>query len=82
MKPIAYVGIDIQFARLTAEDYRRGLVFLYLYDLPYADLTAYAGLIITNHVEEQFLLEHKQILDDYLLQGGVVFHSQKPLCLG
>ncbi|KUF36301.1 MULTISPECIES: hypothetical protein [Lysinibacillus] len=73
MEPIAYVGIDIQFTRLTAEDRERGLVFLYLYDLPYVDLTAYAGIIITNHVEEQFLLEHKMILDEYLLQGGVIF---------
>ncbi|WP_342504074.1 hypothetical protein [Lysinibacillus sp. FSL L8-0126] len=73
MEPIAYVGIDIQFTRLTTEDRERGLVFLYLYDLPYVDLTAYAGIIITNHVEEQFLLEHKMILDEYLLQGGVIF---------
>ncbi|MGY4794251.1 hypothetical protein ACVNNN_04565 [Lysinibacillus fusiformis] len=73
MEPIAYVGIDIQFTRLTDEDRERGLVFLYLYDLPSVDLTAYAGIIITNHVEEQFLLEHKTILDEYLLQGGVIF---------
>ena len=73
MEPIAYVGIDIQFTRLTDEDRERGLVFLYLYDLPSVDLTVYAGIIITNHVEEQFLLEHKTILDEYLLQGGVIF---------
>ncbi|WP_155592151.1 hypothetical protein [Lysinibacillus cavernae] len=73
MEPVAYVGIDIQFTRLTTEDRERGLVFLYLYDLPYVDLTAYAGVIVTNHVEEQFLLEHKTILDKYLLQGGVIF---------
>lgn len=73
MEPIAYVGIDIQFTRLTDEDRERGLVFLYLYDLPSVDLTAYAGIIITNHVEEQFLLEHKKILDEYLLHGGVIF---------
>jgi len=73
MKPIAYAGIDIQFSRLTDEDRRRGLTFLYLYDLPYTDLRAYAGLIITNLVEEQFLLEHKAILDQYLYQGGVIF---------
>ncbi|MGN4124134.1 hypothetical protein ACMGD3_03765 [Lysinibacillus sphaericus] len=73
MKPIAYVGIDIQFARLSAEDRRRGLTFLYLYDLPYTDLRAYAGLIITNLVEEQFLLEQKILLDQYLKQGGVIF---------
>lgn len=73
LKPIAYVGIDIQFARLSDEDRRRGLTFLYLYDLPYADLRAYAGLIITNLVEEQFLLEHKAMLEHYLNQGGVIF---------
>ncbi len=73
MKPIAYVGIDIQFVRLSAEDRRRGLTFLYLYDLPYTDLRAYAGLIITNLVEEQFLLEQKILLDQYLKQGGVIF---------
>lgn len=73
MKPIAYVGIDIQFARLSEEDRSRGLTFLYLYDLPYADLHAYEGLIITNLVEEQFLLDHKAVLEDYLAQGGVIF---------
>lgn len=73
MKPIAYLGIDIQFARLSNEDRRRGLTFLYLYDLPYVDLRAYEGIIITNLVEEQFLLEHKAILDNYLAQGGVIF---------
>lgn len=73
MKPIAYVGIDIQFARLSNEDRRRGLTFLYLYDLPYVDLRAYEGIIITNLVEEQFLLEHKAVLDNYLAQGGVIF---------
>ncbi|MFJ7950255.1 hypothetical protein ACIQZG_01885 [Lysinibacillus sp. NPDC096418] len=73
MKPIAYVGIDIQFARLTEEDRNRGLVFLYLYDLPHADLRKFEGIIITNLVEELFLLEHKAVLDDYLAQGGVIF---------
>lgn len=73
MQPIAYVGIDIQFSRLTDEDRKRGLTFLYLYDLPYTDLRAYAGLIITNLVEEQFLLEHKNVLNQYLSQGGVIF---------
>ncbi|QDP99709.1 hypothetical protein FOH38_03590 [Lysinibacillus fusiformis] len=73
MKPIAYVGIDIQFARLSDEDRRRGLTFLYLYDLPYADLRAYSGLIITNLVEEKFLLEQKVLLNQYLQQGGVIF---------
>lgn len=73
MKPIAYVGIDIQFARLSEEDRSRGLTFLYLYDLPYADLRSYEGIIITNLVEELFLLEHKAVLDDYLAQSGVIF---------
>lgn len=73
MKPIAYVSIDIQFARLTEEDQSRGLVFLYLYDLPHADLRKFEGIIITNLVEELFLLEHKAVLDDYLAQGGVIF---------
>ncbi|MGE7988221.1 hypothetical protein [Lysinibacillus fusiformis] len=73
MKPIAYVGIDIQFSRLTDEDRSRGLTFLYLYDLPYTDLRAYAGLIITNLVEEKFLFEHKSLLEQYLQQGGVIF---------
>ncbi|MEQ6354568.1 hypothetical protein ABNX05_08075 [Lysinibacillus sp. M3] len=73
MQPIAYVGIDIQFSRLTDEDRKRGLTFLYLYDLPYTDLRAYTGLIITNLVEEQFLLEHKDVLNQYLSQGGVIF---------
>lgn len=73
LNTIAYLGIDIQFARLTDEDRRRGLVFLYLYDLPYVDLTIYKGIIITNYVEEKFLFEHRDKLLQYLEQGGVVF---------
>lgn len=67
------MGIDIQFARLTDEDRRRGMTFLYLYDLPYADLNVYEGIIITNVVEEAFLVEHKALLEQYLAQGGVIF---------
>ncbi|MET3317939.1 UNVERIFIED_ORG: hypothetical protein ABIC97_001025 [Peribacillus simplex] len=73
MKLIAYISTDIQFTRLQEIDYRRGLVFLQLYDIPYADLSAYAGILITNFVEEAFLLDHKHILEDYLNDGGVIF---------
>ena len=73
LKHIAYIGTDIQFTRLQKKDHNLGLVFLNLYDLPYADLSAYAGLIITNFVEEAFLLEHKVILEKYLEEGGVIF---------
>lgn len=72
MKPIAYVGIDIQFARLSDEDRRRGLTFLYLYDLPYADLRAYSGLIITNLVEEKFCWS-KSIAQSVFAAGRVIF---------
>ena len=73
MKNIAYMGIDIQFARLNALDAKRGLVFLYEYDLPYTDLMAFDGVIISNHVDEAFLVEHNAVLTDYLAKGGVIF---------
>lgn len=73
MKPIAYMGIDIQFARLDALDHERGVTFLYEYDLPDVDLTAYDGIIISNHVDEDFLVAHNHILDTYLENGGVIF---------
>lgn len=72
MKPIAYVSTDIQFTRLNDTDRDNGLVFLQLYDIPYADFSAYAGVIITNFVEEAFLLEHKGIIENYLNDGGVI----------
>lgn len=72
MKPIAYISTDIQFTRLNDIDRENGLVFLQLYDIPYAEFSAYAGVIITNFVEEAFLLEHKSIIENYLKDGGVV----------
>lgn len=72
MKPIAYISTDIQFTRLKDIDHENGLVFLQLYDIPFADLSAYAGVIVTNFVEEAFLLEHKEIIEKYLNDGGVV----------
>ena len=70
---IAYIGTDIQFTRLTDKDRRLGLIFLHVYDIPYADLSAYEGIIITNFVEEAFLLENQTILKRYLDQRGVIF---------
>ncbi|MFJ7744923.1 hypothetical protein [Peribacillus sp. NPDC097295] len=72
MKPIAYISTDIQFTRLKDIDRENGLVFLQLYDIPFADLSAYAGVIVTNFVEEAFLLEHKEIIENYLNDGGVI----------
>lgn len=73
MKNIAYMGIDIQFAHLNALDAKRGLVFLYEYDLPYTDLMAFDGVIISNHVDEASLVEHNAVLTDYLAKGSVIF---------
>ncbi|MGE7604223.1 hypothetical protein ACQKL5_17265 [Peribacillus sp. NPDC097675] len=72
MKPIAYISTDIQFTRLKDIDRENGLVFLQLYDIPFADFSAYAGVIVTNFVEEAFLLEHKEIIENYLNAGGVI----------
>lgn len=72
MKPIAYISTDIQFTRLKDIDRENGLVFLQLYDIPFADFSAYAGVIVTNFVEEAFLLEHKEIIENYLNDGGVI----------
>ena len=72
MKPIAYISTDIQFTRLKDIDRENGLVFLQLYDIPFADFSAYAGVIVTNFVEEAFLLEHKEIIENYLNDGGVL----------
>lgn len=70
---IGYVGVDIQFARLKQADLNRGLVFIEMYDLPYTDLSAYEGIIITNYVDEQFMMDNRQYVENYLAQGGVVF---------
>lgn len=73
MNNILYLGIDIQFARLNDRDYKRGLSFLSQYDLPYTDLNTYDGLIISTHVDEYFMTEHDNQLQDYLKSGGVIF---------
>lgn len=73
MNNILYLGIDIQFARLNDSDHKRGLSFLSQYDLPYADLNTYDGLIISNHIDEYFMAEHDSQLQSYLNNGGVIF---------
>lgn len=73
MEFIGYIGVDIQFARLREDDRKRGLVFIDMYQLPYTDLSAYKGLILTNYVDESFMYEHKNILEGYLARGGVIF---------
>ena len=71
MNEIAYLAIDIQFSRLTELDRQRGLVFLNVYDLPNTNLNTFDGVIISNHIDEPFLLAHDDILTDYINQGGV-----------
>ena len=73
MNNILYLGIDIQFSRLNDRDHKRGLSFLSQYDLPYADLNTYDGLIISTHIDEYFMAEHDSRLQDYLNSGGVIF---------
>lgn len=34
---------------------------------------AFDGVIISNHVDEAFLVEHNAVLTDYLAKGGVIF---------
>jgi len=73
MELVGYIGLDIQFARLKQSDRDRGLVFIDMYDLPHTDLSAFVGLIITNYVDEDFMISHRSILENYLEAGGVVF---------
>ena len=73
MKFIGYVGLDIQFVRLRQADRDRGLVFIDMYDLPQTDLSAFVGLIITNYVDEEFIMAHRSIFEGYLESGGVIF---------
>lgn len=73
MEYIGYIGVDIQFARLREDDCKRGLIFIDMYELPFTDLSAYKGLIITNYVDENFMWQHKTILENYLQGGGVIF---------
>lgn len=73
MNNILYLGIDIQFVRLDDRDLQRGLVFLNQYDLPSVNLNTYDGLIISTHVDEFFMTEHDDQLQEYLNSGGVIF---------
>ena len=74
MNLIGYLGVDIQFARLRNEDRQRGMTFINMYDLPYLDLSQYQGIIITNYVDENFMVKHRSVLENYLNNGGVVFN--------
>lgn len=73
VRHIGYIGLDIQFARLWQTDLDRGLVFINMYDLPQVELSGFTGLIITNYVDEQFMVKHKALFEDYLEKGGVIF---------
>lgn len=73
MELVGYIGLDIQFVRLRQTDRDRGLVFIDMYDLPQTDLSAFVGLIITNYVDEEFMMAHRSILEGYLEAGGVIF---------
>ena len=74
MDYIGYIGVDIQFARLTQTELMQNrIVFIDMYDLPETDLSAFVGLAITNYTDEQFMVEHKQLFEDYLAGGGVIF---------
>lgn len=73
MSYIGYIGLDIQFARLWQKDLDRGLIFIDMYDLPQVELAGFTGLIITNYVDEQFMVKHKALFEAYLDQGGVIF---------
>ncbi|MDG4718794.1 MULTISPECIES: hypothetical protein [Thalassospira] len=42
------------------------------YDLPAQDLTRFAALSISIHADQRFLLSHKDRLEAYLDQGGIV----------
>ncbi|MGQ5395830.1 hypothetical protein ACT8ZS_33995 [Paenibacillus sp. M.A.Huq-84] len=47
---------------LNQQTSHRGVVPFHLYDLPQGDLSVYAGVIISNFVDEPFLYEHKHYL--------------------
>jgi len=74
MDYIGYVGVDIQFTRLTQEEMLKNrIVFIDMYDLPYTDLSAFIGLAITNYTDEQFMVDHKHLFEGFLNRGGVIF---------
>lgn len=76
MDYIGYIGVDMQFARLSqAEMMQNRIVFIDNYDLPDTDLSAFVGLVITNYTDEQFMVKHKQLFEDYLAGGGVIFST-------
>ncbi|OZI12644.1 aspartate/tyrosine/aromatic aminotransferase [Bacillaceae bacterium SAS-127] len=68
----AYMSNDIEFTRMNGVLEQWNVYPLYTYDLPYASIENYDGLIISNFVDEEFLLEHRLVIERYLQQGGVV----------
>jgi hypothetical protein len=74
MDYIGYIGVDIQFARLSQEEmHQNRIVPINMYDLPYTDLSAFSGLAITNFTDEQFMVAHQHLFEQYLAKGGVIF---------
>lgn len=74
MDYIGYIGVDMQFARLSQDEMMQNrIVFINMYDLPYTDLSAFCGLAITNYTDEQFMVAHQHLFEAYLAGGGVIF---------
>lgn len=74
MDYIGYIGVDMQFARLSqAEMMQNRIVFIDMYDLPYTDLSAFSGLAITNYTDEQLMVKHQHLFEQFLADGGVIF---------
>ncbi|MFC5701237.1 aspartate/tyrosine/aromatic aminotransferase [Cohnella faecalis] len=78
MKPVAHVSNGIQFTGLSKEMRQTGLSSVMLYDLPYTDLSAYAGVVLTNYIDEEYLYEHRSIIHHFLQSGGVVCSFAEP----
>lgn len=76
-RPIGFVDPDDAFTRrfVRTPFFRTELDRIDQYDLPDADLSAYAGLVVSSQADQDFLYRHRDRVRSFLDGGGVVAFS-------
>ena len=75
--PVGFLDPDDHFTRRFVERpfFDEHLVRVDQYDLPDTDLGRFAGLVVSSHADQDFLVEHRELVRDYLDAGGALAFS-------
>lgn len=74
MQTVAQLDMDIRSPEdpLDSPQLKGRVERIDCYRLPELDLARYAGLVITSTVDQEFLAQHREVIEGYLDSGGVV----------